>query len=134
MSRRRRSMKELLSVCVRRTVKSILVLTLLIVINLWSVGKLYLTGALFVGYALAAMFSLSTALRLWRSQGLSKDSAKRQMLWGLALRLLMLFAGLYVAVQISEEVFGLVASGFLLAYALALINLIVVNFSDKSGY
>jgi predicted outer membrane lipoprotein len=127
-------MKERLSVFLRRMAKTMSALTLLMAINLWSSQQLYLLGAVFVGYALAAAFSLSTALRLRRSMELNREAAKRQMLWGLALRLLMLFVGLYVAAQISREVFGATALGFLLAYAAALINLIVINFADKFDF
>lgn len=124
-------MKRLLSILARRTAMSLAVVTLMVVIHLWSVGEIYLVGAIAVGYFLAAVFFVSTALRLWRSVGMTREGAKRQMLFGLALRLLMLFAALYAAVHISAKVFAGVAAGFLVGYAVALINLIVLNFSDK---
>ena len=62
----------------------------------------------------------SLVWRTWRAAGLSQLAAKRQMWWGLAVRLGMLTGVLLVAVKISVPVFYGTVLGFGLCYGLAM--------------
>ena len=66
-----------------------------------------LIGALLLGYLAALVFVWNMAWRLWRLTYV-RDGGKRQMLWGMALRMLVLFLVLLVAVTIT----GLRADGY----------------------
>lgn len=125
-------MKELLSVVIRPVGLSFAVAALIMGIELWGRGEFYLIKAVVAGLILAAVFFFLTALRLRRGMMLSRDAAKRQMLWGLALRLMLVFIVLAVAVKISPQVFAAMAIAFLVGYGLCLLCLIVTNLTDKS--
>ena len=125
-------MGKLLSVFRRRLCGSMAVAALIMGVDLWGRGEFHLMKAVILGFILAAVFFFLTALRLKRSMMLGRDGAKRQMLWGLALRLGLLFAVLFVAVKISAQVFTALAVAFLVGYALCQINLIILNYTDKS--
>ena len=86
-------------------------------------GKGYLIPALMLGYILAAVTVFAMGSRIWRSMGLTVGAAKRQMWWGLFLRLTMLFVVLTVAIRLSVDVFAATVMGFALCYALAIVTL-----------
>ena len=65
------------------------------------------------------------------SAGFPPARARREMLWGLALRLMTLFLILSAAAQISPAVFGAAAGGCLLFYALFMLHLIAAQGSQK---
>ena len=91
-----------------------------------------LIGALLLGYFTGGIFVGTMVYRIWRSAGLSADGAKKQMLWGLVLRLGMLFIVLFTAVHISVQVFGVTVLGFLLFYGLSLVHLVQGNIDIKN--
>lgn len=70
------------------------------------------------------------AWRLWRLTYM-QSGGKRQMLWGMVLRMLVLFLVLLVVVTISIPVFLVTALGFLVCYGLALFLLIHMNLGKK---
>lgn len=123
-------MKETLLLFVRRMAISLIVLTVMIGSLLSARGELYLIGALFLGYAASLVFIWNMAYRLWRIAGMAAG-AKKNMLWGFILRLMVLFMVLLFAVQISSQVFGIVALGFILCYGCAIVQLIIINFSKN---
>ena len=90
-------------------------------------GQTELIGALIIGFITGLVFLGNMSMRLWRAAGASAGNAKRQMLWGLVLRLLVLFIVLFAAVQISTQVFSMVALGFVLCYAWAMVLIIRMN-------
>ena len=124
-------MKDFLSVLARRQVKSLGVVTLMVLVPLLSEGNGSLVGALFLGYFTGGIFVGTMVYRIWSSASLSADGAKRQMLWGLVLRLGTLFVVLFTAIHISVQVFGVTALGFLLFYGLFLLHLIRGNIDGK---
>lgn len=130
-------MKGILLASVKRMLKSLGVVTLMAVITLAANGRVDLIGALFIGYFAAAVYAWTMAYRIWRSAGLSASGAKREMLWGLVLRLAVLLVVLFAAVRISTEVFGMVVAGFWLFYLLFMVHLITDEFRgvsrDKGG-
>lgn len=124
-------MREFLSVFVKRLLKSLGIVTLMVSLLLLSGGNGSLIGALLLGYFTGGIFVGTMVYRIWRSAGLSADGAKKQMLWGLVLRLGMLFIVLFTAVHISVQVFGVTVLGFLLFYGLSLVHLILGNIDIK---
>ena len=124
-------MREFLSVFAKRLLKSLGIVTLMVSLLLLSGGNGGLIGALLLGYFTGGIFVGTMVYRIWRSAGLSADGAKKQMLWGLVLRLGMLFVVLFTAIHISVQVFGVTVLGFLLFYGLSLVHLIWGNIDMK---
>lgn len=124
-------MKDFLSEYVGKLIRTLAICTTIIVLPLIFNGQLMLIGALLVGYLAAAICIWTLVYRTWKSAGLDAASAKKQMLWGLTLRLVTCFVVLAVAVNISVAVFAATAGGFLLCYALAIAHLIHYNW--RSG-
>lgn len=120
-------MEEVLSGYVRKLVRSLAICTLVMVIALLSAGEGRVIGALFAGYLAAAVCIWTLVYRTWRSASLDMASAKKQMLWGLCLRLVTCFTVLAVAAQISTRVFAVTALGLLLCYGLAMGHLVYYN-------
>ncbi len=120
-------MEEVLSGYVRKLVRSLAICTLVMFIALLSAGEGTLIGALFAGYLAAAVCIWTLVYRTWRSASLDMASAKKQMLWGLCLRLVTCFTVLAVAAQISTRVFAVTALGLLLCYGLAMGHLVYYN-------
>ena len=120
-------MKEVLSVFMKRLIMGLGVITLAIGSMLAANGTVELIGALIIGFVTGLVFLGNMSMRLWKAASLSAGNAKRQMLWGLVLRLMVLFIVLFAAVQISTQVFSMVALGFVLCYAWALVLMIRMN-------
>ena len=93
-------------------------------------GEGGLTFALLLGFAAALVFVWNMAWRLWHLAA-APGTARRQMLWGMALRLAVLALVLLAAASVSSEVFLMAAFGFVLCYGLALVHLIVLNIGGK---
>lgn len=123
-------MKELLSVFLRRLALSLLLAALGVGTLLLVRGEGGLTFALLLGFAAALVFVWNMAWRLWRLTYM-QSGGKRQMLWGMVLRMLVLFLVLLVVVTISIPVFLVTALGFLVCYGLALFLLIHMNLGKK---
>ena len=120
-------MKEVLPIFMKRLIMGLGVITLAVGSMLVANGQTELIGALIIGFMTGLVFLGNMSLRLWRAAQLSAGNAKRQMLWGLVLRLMVLFIVLFAAVQISTQVFSIVALGFLLCYAWAMVLMIRMN-------
>lgn len=123
-------MKELLSVFLRRFALSLLLAALGVGTLLLARGEGGLTFALLLGFAAALVFVWNMAWRLWHLAA-APGTARRQMLWGMALRLAVLALVLLAAASVSSEVFLMAAFGFVLCYGLALAHLIVLNIGGK---
>jgi hypothetical protein len=123
-------MKELLSVFLRRLALSLLLAALGVGALLLARGEGDLTFALLLGFAAALVFVWNMAWRLWHLAA-APGTARRQMLWGMALRLSVLALVLLAAASVSSEVFLMAAFGFVLCYGLALAHLIVLNIGGK---
>ncbi|MBO5652450.1 MAG: hypothetical protein J5908_13365 [Selenomonas sp.] len=120
-------MKEILSFFMKRFIIGLGVITFTVGSMLVANGQTELIGALIIGFITGLVFLGNMSMRLWRAAGASAGNAKRQMLWGLVLRLLVLFIVLFAAVQISTQVFSMVALGFVLCYAWAMVLIIRMN-------
>ena len=94
-------------------------------------GEVRLIGGVLAGYAAGAAILWGMSYRVWRSAGFPPARARREMLWGLALRLMTLFLILSAAAQISPAVFWAAAGGCLLFYALFMLHLIAAQGSQK---
>ena len=79
-------MKELLSIFLRRLALSLLLAALGVGALLLARGEGGLTFALLLGFAAALVFVWNMAWRLWHL-ATAPGTARRQMLWGMALRL-----------------------------------------------
>ena len=120
-------MKEVLPIFMKRLIMGLGVITLAVGSMLVANGQTELIGALIIGFMTGLVFLGNMSLRLWRAAHATANHAKRQMLWGLVLRLLVLFIVLFAAVQISTQVFSIVALGFGLCYAWAMVLMIRMN-------
>lgn len=120
-------MKEVLPIFMKRLIMGLGVITLAVGSMLVANGQTELIGALIIGFITGLVFLGNMSLRLWKAASLPVGGAKRQMLWGLVLRLMVLFIVLLAAVRISTQVFSIVALGFLLCYAWAMVLMIRMN-------
>ena len=120
-------MKEVLPIFMKRLIMGLGVITLAVGSMLVANGQTELIGSLIIGFMTGLVFLGNMSLRLWRAAHATANHAKRQMLWGLVLRLLVLFIVLFAAVQISTQVFSIVALGFVLCYAWAMVLMIRMN-------
>ncbi len=124
-------MRDIILTSIRRVKKFLMAATLLLVINLAANGRADLIGAMIIGYVLAMFYVASTAARLHSIAGLDQATAKRRWLFGLALRLLMVFVVFNIAVHISTEIFFTSAVSFMIFYAAALLGLIMTSYTQK---
>lgn len=124
-------MKDVLLPVVRRFARTLLLVTASIAAMLLVSGEIRLIGGVLAGYAAGAAILWGMSYRVWRSAGFPPARARREMLWGLALRLMTLFLILSAAAQISPAVFGAAAGGCLLFYALFMLHLIAAQGSQK---
>ena len=124
-------MKDVLLPVVRRFARTLLLVTASIAAMLFAAGEIRLIGGVLAGYAAGAAILWGMSYRVWRSAGFPPARARREMLWGLALRLMTLFLILSAAAQISPAVFGAAAGGCLLFYALFMLHLIAAQGSQK---
>ena len=124
-------MKDLLLPVVRRFARTLLLVTISVAAMLFAAGEVRLIGGVLAGYAAGAAILWGMSYRVWRSAGFPPARARREMLWGLALRLMTLFLILSAAAQISPAVFGAAAGGCLLFYALFMLHLIAAQGSQK---
>ncbi|SFB03373.1 hypothetical protein [Selenomonas ruminantium] len=120
-------MKEVLPIFMKRLIMGLGVITLAVGSMLVANGQTELIGALIIGFMTGLVFLGNMSLRLWKAASLPVGGAKRQMLWGLVLRLMVLFIVLLAAVRISTQVFSIVALGFVLCYAWAMVLMIRMN-------
>lgn len=124
-------MKDLLLPVVRRFLRTLAIVTVSLAAMLFAAGEVRLIGGVLAGYAAGAAILWGMSYRVWRSAGFPPARARREMLWGLALRLMTLFLILSAAAQISPAVFWAAAGGCLLFYALFMLHLIAAQGSQK---
>ena len=124
-------MKDVLLPVVRRFARTLLLVTISVAALLFAAGEARLIGGVLAGYAAGAAILWGMSYRVWRSAGFPPARARREMLWGLALRLMTLFLILSAAAQISPAVYGAAAGGCLLFYALFMLHLIAAQGSQK---
>jgi len=104
----------------KRGYKIFLAVAAMLVLQLVSAGKIFLCGAVLIGALLTFFYFLSTAARLESAATMNISSAKRTMLIGLLLRLLMISVVLAVAAKISTELFLKSSVCFIVFYVTAL--------------
>ena len=84
-------MRRILLTSFIRVRKIFLALTLMLMVNFIASGQVELIAAMLIGYALAGFYIISTAMRLSSIAQQKSAFAKRQMLFGLVMRILMIF-------------------------------------------
>ena len=103
-----------------RGYKVFLAVAAMMTIQLISQGQTFLCGSILIGALLAFFYILSAAARLETAAKMNHAQAKKIMLVGLILRLLMVSVVLAVAVHISTELFLASAVCFVVFYVTAL--------------
>lgn len=118
----RRSVSHMRQVIIKfkRGCKIFLAIAAMLAIQLFSAGKIFLCGSIVIGALLSFFYFVSTAARLEAAAKMNQAQAKRTMLIGLLLRLLMVFVVLAVAAKISTELFIATAACFVTFYVTAL--------------
>lgn len=104
MRRRLASMKQVI-ITFRRSYKIFIAVAAIMTIQLISAGQFFLCGAILIGALLSFFYFISAAARLEAAEKMNQAQAKKIMLIGLVLRLLMVFIVLAVAARISTELF-----------------------------
>lgn len=105
----------------KRGYKIFLAVSAVIVIQLAAVGKIFLCGSVLIGALVAFFYFLSTAARLETAAKINNVAqAKKIMLVGLLLRLLMISVVLAVAAKISTELFLASSACFVVFYVTSL--------------
>ena len=122
-------MKKILLASLRNVKKVLTIVTLVTILNLLFIGHLELFPAVLMGYVLAAFYIVSIAARLSSIAGLSQYQAKRRMLFGLLLRIVMILIVLFVGLKISEQVFFAMVGGFLTFYMVSLLGLVITSYN-----
>ncbi|MBQ7476961.1 MAG: hypothetical protein IJT06_06160 [Selenomonadaceae bacterium] len=97
-------MKQVI-VTFRRSYKIFIAVAAIMTIQLISAGQFFLCGAILIGALLSFFYFISAAARLEAAEKMNQAQAKKIMLVGLVLRLLMVFIVLAVAARISTELF-----------------------------
>ena len=87
--------------------------------------RAYLITGIVAGYLLAGICAWTMIYRTWKASNLGVGKAKMQMWLGMVMRFIMVFILLYAAMQRSGELFLTAAGGFLIAFALYIINLCI---------
>lgn len=105
----------------KRGYKIFLVAAAMMVIQLISAGQTFLCGSVLIGALLAFFYFVSTAARLETAAKINNVAqAKKNMLIGLLLRLLMIAVVLGVAAHISTDLFLTSAICFIVFYLTSL--------------
>lgn len=120
-------MREILLTGTKQLLKLLAVCTLVCISVLLSMERLELLGGIFVGYAMGLVWYGVMFGRLWRSAEMSVTQAKRQVVVGAVLRLLLLGVVFWAAIQVSFPQFLAVVAGFGVVYVLALVLLMLTN-------
>ncbi|MBQ9486822.1 MAG: hypothetical protein IJU91_03335 [Selenomonadaceae bacterium] len=104
----------------RRSYKIFLAVAAILAIQLISAGQTSLCGSILIGALLSFFYFLSTAARLETAAKMNQTQAKKIMLVGMILRLLMVFVVLAVAAHISTQLFVASSVCFVVFYITAL--------------
>jgi len=104
----------------RRSYKIFFAVAAIMAIQLISAGQFFLCGSIFIGALLSFFYFVSAAARLEAAAGLNQQQAKKVMLVGLLLRLLMVLIVLGIAAQISTEIFLASSTCFMVFYLTSL--------------
>ena len=120
-------LKEALGEIKRPFCLTLAAFTAMLCLSLMASGGAQLIGALFIGYLAAGAYLWTLVYRTFRSAGMSAQGAKKEMLFGLILRLLTLALIFGVAARIGTQVFAVTVLGFLTVYLTALVLMIGNN-------
>ena len=117
-------MKEIFLAKAKPLAKCLIIVTLLMMANLWAVGKLPLLAGLLAGYGLGMVWYGVMFGRLWRSGDMTVTQAKQHVVIGAVLRLLLMAVVFWAAIQVSFEQFLSTVAGFGIVYVLGMVMLI----------
>lgn len=117
-------MKKIFLAKAKPLAKYLIIGTLLIMVNLWAVGRLSLLAGLLAGYGLGMVWYGVMFGRLWRSGDMTITQAKQHVVIGAVLRLLLMAVVFWAAIQVSFEQFLSTVAGFGIVYVLGMVMLI----------
>ncbi|MBR0358911.1 MAG: hypothetical protein IIX37_06260 [Selenomonadaceae bacterium] len=120
-------MREILLTGTRQLLKALAVCTLLCASTLWGMGRPELIGGLMAGYATGLVWYGVMFGRLWRSADMTVSQAKQQVVVGAILRLLLMGAVFWAAIQVSFGQFLATVAGFGIVYVLGMVLLMLAN-------
>ena len=123
-------MKETILTYTRKLLKVLGACTAIIALSLLEAGRLYLIGGIIAGYITGFVWYRVMLRRLWQSAEMTEIAAKKTMVSGVILRLLLMGAVFWAAMQAGIDYFIAVTGGFALVYLLGMIMLIRSNFSN----
>lgn len=103
-----------------RSYKIFLAAAAIMAIQLIAAEKLFLCGSILIGALLNFFYFISAAARLEAASKMTQPQAKKIMLVGLVLRLLMIFIVLAVAAHISTQLFLASSACFVTFYLTSL--------------
>lgn len=103
-----------------RSYKIFLAVAAIMIIQLLSAGQIFLCGSVLIGAMLSFFYFISAAARLEAAEKMNQAQAKKIMLIGMILRLIMVFAVLAVAAHISTELFLASSVCFIVFYLTSL--------------
>lgn len=135
------NMREILQLLARRGWKSLAAVSLMICVSLFAQHELNLFGSVLVGYLLGGFYFVSIAGRLERIMNLVRSGgrqialakAKREMIFGLLLRLVMIFVCLMLTIKLSTKIFFAAVTGFLVVFALGMFFLCKISLESRIG-
>ena len=123
-------MKETILTYTRKLLKVLGACTAIIALSLLEAGRLYLIGGIIAGYITGFVWYGVMLRRLWQSAEMTEIAAKKTMVSGVILRLLLMGVVFWAAMQAGIDYFIAVTGGFALVYLLGMIMLIRSNFSN----
>ena len=118
-------MREIFLTKARPLAKYLIAGTVLMVVNLWAVGKLELLAGLLAGYGLGMVWYGVMFGRLWRSGDMTIAQAKQHVVIGAILRLMLMTVVFWAAIQVSFGQFLATVTGFGIVYVLGMVMLIL---------
>ena len=124
-------MKETILTYTRKLLKVLGACTAIIALSLLEAGRLYLIGGIIAGYITGFVWYGVMLRRLRQSAEMTEIAAKKTMVSGVILRLLLMGAVFWAAMQAGIDYFIAVTGGFALVYLLGMIMLIRSNFKKK---
>lgn len=127
--------KNFLVTVARRSWKAIAVISLMIFISLLGQGELDLMGGVVIGYMLGIFYFISVTARLNKIMLLIRDPvrARREMIFGMLMRLVMIFLCLMLVIKISTKLFFSATTGFLVVFFVVLFYISKISLENRIG-
>ena len=135
------NMREILKLLALRGWKTLAAVSIMILVSLWAQHELNLFGSVLIGYLLGGFYFTSLTGRLERIMNLVRSvgrqaiiaRAKREMIFGLLLRLVMIFICLMLTIKLSTKIFFAAVTGFLVVFVIGMFVLCKISLESRIG-